>query len=303
MALVLALMILSVGAVAVSPDADASPAQPVGTYTVYGYIGSLADENNEALGDVEVHLLDSTMRQIGPTNIVTDSEGMFQFTYDLTEVSYLRFELGSYTVRTVPEGMSLVANQTNIVAFDQQTVLGDIRDILAADPNATSFPITGDISSGNFIGMMLTTGQISGFVYGTHNGSDIALEGAEIMIVSGNYRDIATTDRNGLFVFNNCPYGEYTLTVTCSGFQDSEGRTVYMGDQVDITLTENSSSLLFGLTTPYAMELIGLVVVALVVVFSGIAYFWSKKRSDPESVFVNDLESITDEEEEDVRRP
>lgn len=297
---VAAIAILS-GAILSAQDADAAQGndQPR-LYTIYGYVGSLASEVNSPLEGVKVTPLDAEGNVIGMQTFTSDSEGRFEITMDLNSlarIAFLKFELGSYTVRSVPDNLPLVDGVTNMVEFNF-----DVRAAVNANPDAGEYAITETISKGSFIAMMLTTGQISGYVYGADGDRSFSLENASVTITSSSYRATVDTNADGLFIFDDCPYGDYVLTVSCSGFNDSEPIEVSMGDQVDqIVLSSRSSDLIFGLSTPYAMELIGLIVAALIILCVALVYHVNKKRGSTID-FVNDVEDM-EEEQDEVRRP
>lgn len=294
LAAVIALSAIPVGAYGTddssteTPDTEPGYPAPVnGSITFYGYVSNLSDEEgNKPLAGVTVILY----TQDGESSTTTDADGMFEFTmtYETGSDYYLRFEYSGYMVRSLPDqSMDLVEN--DYVKFE---IHPDMQD------EEGKYALTGPADGPHAIVMVITNGTIFGNVYRT-DGSPVA--GADVTVVSGNGQSyVAKTDGNGYFSVE-CPYGEYTMTVSCRGFTTTEPMTVSTdyGHAYSMTLNEYSSNLIFGLDSAHSMMAIGIVLaLAFVVVFT---LAIRKSRSETSSIIlVNDLK---DSEEEDVRRP
>lgn len=266
------------------------PLQPPvsGNITFYGYVSNLSDqEGNTPLEGAGVTLYTDDEKLASAT---TDAEGRFSFTvdYDPYVDHYLKFEFSGYTVRALPDpGMTMVEN--DYVRFE---VGPDMRD------DAGEYALTGPANGLQAIGMALTNGVIFGNVHDT-DGKPVS--GASVTLVSASGQSYpGTTDANGYFSVE-CPYGEYTLSVTCNGFRASGNQTVSTGhgQAYPVVLERYESQLLFGLDSAHTTLVIGLTLVLVVVLSLALLL---KRGRDPESgiVIENDLDRS---DGDDVRRP
>lgn len=305
MVAILAVLALPLTAVPIdAPDSDgteegegAEPAQ----VTVYGYVTNLSNqEQNTPLEHVAVGLYTWSPNGMTPVDSTyTDSDGRFEFTYERSDVPYfLHFEYSGYTVRSLPD-LNMTMNDDGYIQFQ-------LRDsMLDGDGN---YALTGTADGPHAIVMAITTGQVFGTVQGTYDGDTFRLSGATVTLVAENGQTYtAETDGNGYFQID-CPYGTYTLRVTCNGFQDSDPVAVdSVGSEgataVTVTLQQNSSETFLGLDTAHAVMVIALILVVVIAVV--IAVLYRRSASGGESVVVNDLDEIArqDEEEEEIRRP
>ncbi len=269
------------------------PASEVsGNTTIFGFVADVSTnlEKNIPFEDVVVTLYDSDRSPLG--TCVTDTEGRFELTYPDGTGRYLTFEHERYTVQTLPSDMVMV---------DGQFVRFDVRDGMLVDGK---YMLTSVASGYSPVGMRITMVEIAGYVYGKDGSSRIPLEDAQVSLVSSSGETAyAYTNDKGYFSAS-CYIGTYELTVSCKGFMQSSAVEVETGDNaLEIVLERNDYSLLFGLDTPHAGELIGILVVLTVILVIGLIHTMGK-RGRVEIEFINDLESPRgEEEEEDLRYP
>lgn len=313
-AALLAVMVVLTAVPLASGPADAPPAdneEPEPTsvvLTAYGYVTNLSDqEENTPLKDVNVGLfmLSNGVKvpvetvevdgEDGPNPTLTDSDGRFEFTFEyfFGSTYFLSFDYPGYTVRSLPD-LSMEMDDDGFVQFE-------IRPDMV-DENG-DYALTGTADGLHAIVMVITTGSVYGTVSGTSGDGEFALDGARVTIVSANGQSYSTlTNDQGYFQIE-CPFGTYTMTVTCSGFGDSERIEVESGANVPytVTLDQNTSQAIFGLDIAHSTMVIGLVVLVLMVVLTAAIYMRQKRSS--ETILMNDLDTIGKEEEDEVRRP
>ncbi len=119
---------------------------------------------------------------------------------------------------------------------------------------------------------------IEGYVSSDIKGENTFLKNAEITAVSSNgtiYR--ATTDSKGFFSLP-CPEGEYSISVECKGFKQVDfGNVSAGGPPLYVTLDMRSSEAIWGMDTPHALQVLGIVIL-LIIVGVGMAVFLICKR-------------------------
>lgn len=274
------------GDVTVDPD----PAR----ITVYGYVSNISDEEgNVPLAGVEVTLANSSGSTVATDT--TDSSGMFELTYAEGEGVYLYFEYPGYTVRTLPNAI-MTTGSDGVYTFS--------LDGMTPDEDGR-YRLSGDGASATAVGMAITNGTVEGVVLSGDSSEPYRISGATITLVSATgERYTVTTDEDGRFSIN-VPYGTYTLTASCNGFQDSESQEAHTYDESPtvIVLRENEFGIDFlgGLDMPHALMALGLVLIAAVILIS-LYLFRRSHQGDTNIIVVNDLEML-EEEDEKVERP
>lgn len=130
---------------------------------------------------------------------------------------------------------------------------------------------------------------IEGYVSSDIKGENTFLKNAEITAVSSNgtiYR--ATTDSKGFFSLP-CPNGDYSVSVECKGFKQVDVGNVPAGERdshpLYVTLDMKSSEAIWGMDTPHALQVLGIVIL-LIIVGVGMAVFLicKKKRANAATV-------------------
>ena len=265
------------------------PPTPVDT-TICGYVGDVSNlEKNVPRSGVTVKLMDMNRQLIG--TVLTDEEGYFEFTYTDGAGTYLTFDLEGYTVRTQPSLLYKVEGEINTLYFSHQDVVDKIKP-----ESDGKFLITSNIEGGSFVGMSITTALITGYVQNTDGAY---VQNAKVTLKSiDNQNIVGYTDEDGYFEIE-CYFGNYTMTVSCSGFEESDPVIVSTNNKtLEITLDEKVHSVLLGLDTPHTWEFLSIIFMALtVLLFLGINYRIKKGKS--EIVMINDLELEPEEEEKD----
>ena len=270
--------------------ADAADAQGTveGRITLGGLVTGPDGDAAAPLEDVAVTLLAGGSEV---SSDVTGPDGRFSFTYDHDPSAdhYLRFEYNGYMVRSLPD-LSMTMVENDYVQFE-------VRKDMQEDDTGW-YALTGPADGPQAIGMAITNGVIFGYVRDT-GGEPVS--GASVTLVSASGQSYSgATDANGYFSVE-CPYGEYTLTVTCNGFRASEAQTVGTGhgQAYPVVLEKYESQLLFGLDSAHTMLVLGLVLVLAVVLALALLV---RRGRDPESgiVIENDLDRS---DEDDLRRP
>ncbi len=255
-------------------DASAEDGDPV---VVYGYVVDISSEGDVPLEGVEVRLMDAARTVIDTA--LTGSDGMFELEYTEGSTVFLYFDYSGYTVRSV--------NDTCMDVGDDNLVLLDISGLTPEEDGRYS------LCDSSAVGMRDTTGVIYGFVQGSYNGGVANLEGATVTYVSSAGRNYSVpTDSTGYF---DCelPYGTYSVSASCNGFQSSEAVNVgTSSESVTITLSQNQT----GLDMPHMLMAAGLVLTGLVLLF---VFLILRKSKEPESeiAVVDDL-VLGDEEQE-----
>lgn len=291
-----------------SGGADASPTNSEDTtptsevLTAYGYVTNLSDqEENTPLSDVSVGLytisngvkvpVETTGDGSNPTR--TDSSGRFEFTFEyfLGSTYFLSFDYPGYTVRSLPD-LDMEMDKDGFVQFV-------IRPNMV-DENG-DYALTGTADGLHAIVMVITTGSVYGTINGMSDNKEFTLGGATVSIVSENGQSYSTVTNDQGYFQIECPFGAYTMTVTCNGFGDSEPVSVESGANVPytVTLIQNTSQALFGLDVAHSVMLIGIVMLVLIVVVTVAIYMRQKKSSEP--ILMNDLDTIGKDDEDEIR--
>ena len=143
--------------------------------------------------------------------------------------------------------------------------------------------------------MGITTAVISGYV---SNEQGTYINDAKVNLKATNGQNIVGyTNSDGYFAIE-CFFGNYVMTVSCSGFVTSGDMVVSTDSRsVEVVLEEKEHDIFLGLDTPHTWEFLSLIFMTLtVLVFIGINHRVKKGKS--EIVVVNDLELEPEEEEE-----
>ena len=260
---------------------------------IYGYVTNLSDqEKNTPLRGVSVHLYGKDRFEPIDTTL-TDSNGMFGFTLTYTpeDYCYLLFEYSGYTIRAIPD-RDMIVDDNGFVRFQLSS------DMVDKDGK---YAISGPADGPHAFVMAITTGTIYGTVYGSLDDDRFVLGGAEVTLVSETGQNYSTTtDSNGYFQIE-CPYGTYTMSVSCNGFASSDDLTVTTDNDSSYTvsLTQNRSDVLFGLDSAHAPMLVGIIILLLIILITALML---RRSKEPESSIVieNDLSPA---EDEDVKHP
>lgn len=141
-------------------------------------------------------------------------------------------------------------------------------------------------------------------VFGDHDGTTFELSGATVTIMSENGQSYsAQTNDSGYFIIE-CPYGSYILTVRCNGFQTSESIQVESGQNTPYTvvLVQNTSVVFANIDAAHATMIIAAAIFAAMLLVAVMIHLRTRK-GDRDPIFINDLESLTEQEEDDVKRP
>lgn len=281
------------------PDPDPVPAE----YTIYGFISNISDqEKNVPLQGVSVSLLDSGKSPVidpstgAAMTCVTDENGMFRFTYPSSSgATCLHFDYPGYTVRAAGD-LRQTSDDNNTLSFSLTNLVPD-----AEGDHAGEYRLTGDGDSTSAVGMAITKGALFGTV--RIEGSGEAVVGATVYATSSNGRVFSTTTREDGSFDMTVPYGSYSVTVSCSGFQSSDPIEVSTGDQssLDVELVENEFGIdIFGgIDMPHAMMIFGLILIGLVLLFS-LGIIHKSREGESSIVIVDDLDL---DEDEEVRNP
>lgn len=263
--------------------------------TFYGYVANLSDqERNTPLEGVSVTLYDSDRNPL--STCTTDADGRFQFTFEYVQgnVHYLSFDYAGYMVRSLPDlSMEMVSDGES----GQTYISFQLRPDMVDDQG--DYRLTGTADGPHAIVMVITTGIVYGNVLDSQSGSPVS--GATVTLVSQSGQTYtAVTGDNGYFSIE-CPYGTYTMTVSCNGYETSSQieASTDNGSAYTVSLDQHTSELFLGLDSAHAMLVIGLVVLAVFLVVIALLVRHSFK---PESeIYVeNDLTPPSDDE---VRRP
>lgn len=271
------------------------PGEPIsGEVTVYGYVTNLSDqEENTPLENVLVTLYSGADVRIEAGDPCrTDENGRFEFTFTYTAGNsyFLKFEYSGYTVRSLPD-LSMSMDSEGYVSFELRSDMLDLNG---------DYALTDTADSPHAIVMVITTGNVYGTVHGTLDGDEFALGGATVTIVSENGQSYTTQTNNSGYFSIECPYGTYTMTVECGGFQTSEKMTVENNTAYTVVLQQNTSDVFMGMDSAHSLMLVAITILILILLIVAAAHSRSKKSGN--SVLVNDLEDLG-KDEENVRRP
>lgn len=304
--LIILLVIMMVATVPLTAEcADAAsnkdPVVPASEeINVYGYVTNLSDqEENTPLENVTVTLYSADKAIVqtvtGENPTTTDAEGRFDFdfVYESGATYYLTFDYPGYTVRSLPD--LDMTYEDGYVSFQLRPNMVDAEG---------NYALAGSADGYHAFVMVITTGSVYGTVQGISEDSPFGLSGATVTIVSTDGMSYTTTTGTNGFFSIECPFGQYTMTVSCRGFQSSESVTVESGSgsAYSVTLVQNTSEFVFGLDVAHSMMLIGLVLLALIVGI--VAALHAKYRnSDSEPILMNDLGDFTQQDEDDIRHP
>lgn len=294
-AVVLATVVLSC-----IPDAEgASNADPEPTpvsYTFYGYVATIDQEDNKPLSGVTVRLYNIDKVEIDACE--TDENGRFEFTvtdYDGDNAHYIALEYSEYAVRAHP-------NMTSSGESDDGDYFPFTLDSGKLDSEG-KYALTGTADSKSSIIMAVTVGEVFGTVYGDVSGTSTGLNGAKITLTAKDSKKnyTAVTDEQGYFSIK-CPYGTYDMRVTCNGFESMslENVTPSSGFAYIVSLDNIRSDVIFGLDNAHSMMLIGFVVLVLMLTITISLARWSKKPNSPVQI-ENDLEPV--KTDDDLRDP
>ncbi len=294
MAVVLSTIVLS----CIQDAEGASNADPEPTpvsYTFYGYVATIDQEDNKPLSGVTVRLYSIDKVEIDACE--TDEDGKFEFTvidYDSDKAHYITLEYSEYAVRAHPNMTTSEKDDGDYFPFTLDS------SKLDADGK---YALTGTADSRSSIIMAVTVGEVFGSVYGDVSGSSTGLNGAKITLTAKDSKKnyTAVTDEQGYFSIK-CPYGTYDMLVTCNGFENVslDNVTPSSGLAYIVNLDNIKSDVIFGLDNAHSMMLIGFVVLVLMLVTTISLARWSKKPNSPVQI-ENDLEPVkTDDDLRDL---
>lgn len=264
------------------------PVEPVEPQdiSIRGFVGDISTEGNVPLNNVRVQLLDmnGNLTAICLTGNDDLKAGEFKFTYPKDRGTYLTFSMEGYTTRTWSDAMTLVDN--NMFSFR--------LDGLTPDESGY-YNLTSDMDGGSFVAMRMTTAHIAGYI---HDEDGSPIKGADVTVTSSDNRIVSgSTDSNGYFEVS-CYYGTYTITVSCRGFESPEPITISTTDAPPtITMERKNHTMMWGLDTAHALELVGILAVALSIVVMYFIYHRSKAE-ESEIVIINDLDEVEEKEDE-----
>ncbi len=275
-------------------DADPEPT-PV-SYTFYGYVATIDQEDNKPLSGVAVELYNMSKELVDTCE--TDENGRFEFTvkdYDGNNAHFIKLEYSEYAVRAHP-------NMTSNGELDDGDYFPFTLDSSKLDADG-KYALTGTADSRSSIIMAVTVGEVFGSVYGDVSGSSTGLNGAKITLTAKDSKKnyTAVTDEQGYFSIK-CPYGTYDMLVTCNGFESEslDNVTPSSGLAYIVNLDNIKSDVIFGLDNAHSMMLIGFVVLVLMLVITISLARWSKKPNSPVQI-ENDLEPAkTDDDLRDL---
>lgn len=298
LALIALMVIMALSIPILSEHSEAADSDPVvEERTVYGYVTNLSDqEENTPLESVVVTLYSgSGSDRVMIDSCSTDGTGRFEFTfqYSSDQSYFLKFDYPGYTVRALPDSMNM--DGENMVSFEMSSDMIDAEGKYALTETADSL---------HAIVMVITTGSVYGVVFGDHDGTTFELSGATVTIMSENGQSYsAQTNDSGYFIIE-CPYGSYILTVRCNGFQTSESIQVESGQNTPYTvvLVQNTSVVFANIDAAHATMIIAAAIFAAMLLVAVMIHLRTRK-GDRDPIFINDLESLTEQEEDDVKRP
>ena len=258
--------------------------------TITGYVADVSNnEWNQALPDVTVSLLDSSMIRVSST--VTDENGMFKFTYPEGRGAYLMFEHVGYTLRTLP---------STLVDMSESGYPGVVRIVLDQDLLVNGTYVLSSTATGRSpVGMSITVWDIYGYVQGNLGEETVPLSGAKVILVSeeGGSRE-ATTDDKGYFLFDGCLYGKYTINVSCRGFNTVGPIDIETSAVAEMfTLDIKDNSVLGDLDAAHTMEIAGALLAGTVCLMAAFLYRRSRDK-DSDIEFINEADN-----EDDVKEP
>lgn len=288
-----AVMLCAVFAMVLSDESDGAPTNPPQepvNIAFYGYVMDIGQETNIPLVDVTVRLHGSEKTSTLET-VQTDEAGKFRFeieNYDESDTYYLTFEYPGYKVRNAP--------------FDIDAGYMKLEFSSGMIDESGEYAITGTPEDLHGIVMSMTMGRIFGNVSGSTTGGTIKLNGAKVEILSENEEIYVTETNNGYFQLE-CPYGTYTMVVTCNGFKASDPVEVSTENETaySITLQEIRSDVFLGLDNAHSMMVLGFLILAIILV-CGILIARHSREEGSSVIIENDLK-LPSEEEDEVRRP
>lgn len=273
-------------------ESDAEDAEASGQVEAYGYVSDVSNPaGNIALPNVEVSLYDSEKTLVSTTN--TDYAGRFVFSCAKDTTYYLTFALEGYAVRNVNLPSSGSEESDGMYGFVVTDALADSEG---------RYALTGTATSSHAVAMAVTKGIIYGTVSGVDDrGETFSVRGARVTATSAEGKSTsATTDADGYFEME-VDYGSYTVKVTCTGFHDSEQieTSTSSSTAISVTLSEKEMSLgLFGdLDAPHSLLVIGMIVLAIVLILSFLAF----KRSQRPDSGISIVDELQDDDE--IRNP
>ncbi len=274
----------------ISDGASANDNNPADTTTIYGYVADVALDRNNPLRDVQVSVLDSGLVRVA--SCITDEDGYFELSYKTGSGVYLRFECDGYTIRGVPFGMTMVEGSPDTVSFTLPQ---------KADEDG-KYMVTTGVDEGSPVLMRLTSGSIFGYVYGFDGVEKYGLRGASVTLESSAGQSYtAYTNDSGYFEVD-CRFGTYTMKIQCKGFEDVTVTGIEVGDgSQEAILREKSHSFIWNLNTPHAMEVIGIVLIALIAVLGLLIHYMSRDGSEP--ILLDDMSRTNEDDDGDIRRP
>ena len=280
-------------AIALSDGSDGAPTNPpqeTRDIAFYGYVMDIGQETNIPLVNVTVRLHGS--EKTGAIDSVnTDETGKFRFEikdYKDEDRYYLTFEYPGYKVRNAP--------------FDIDAGYMKLELSSSMIDSSGEYAITGTPADLHGIVMSMTMGKIFGTVFGSSANGDIKLNGAKVEIVSENDEVYVTETNNGYFQLE-CPYGTYTMTVTCNGFHESEPMEVSTenGTAYTLTLNESISDVFLGLDNAHSMMVISFLILAIILL-CGILIARRSKEGKSSIRIENDLKPPVEDDDE-LRHP
>ncbi|MBR2254870.1 MAG: carboxypeptidase regulatory-like domain-containing protein [Candidatus Methanomethylophilaceae archaeon] len=248
--------------------------------SIYGYVADLSYEKGDTpLFGVTVSVLNSLRESIAVSE--TTADGRFDLTYDRSVGRYLYFEKTGYILTKAP--INLEISSDNTLTLDYSTAITDSDGKLR---------ITTSVSGQSPIGMDVAQTSITGVVMSVVDGDSSPMSDATVTIKDSNgVVQTLITDSDGRFSID-CDAGLYEVSVEKKGFEEFTQSDVVASvdpSPLQISMYPRSHGNLWGVDTPHALELIGIVVIAILIV-SCFFLYRAAKTTNTGLVLVNDLE-------------
>ncbi|MDR3075283.1 MAG: carboxypeptidase-like regulatory domain-containing protein [Candidatus Methanoplasma sp.] len=263
-------------------QADADVAAP--NYAVEGYVAEGGGTGKIPMEGVTVHIMDSQGTVFEDR---TNDRGLFRIEVSSNTNLSISFTAFGYTVISCPNTSSQQGSEYLILNLSTA----------AYNSTTRTYTITSAVSEMQCAIMTASNGVVGGVVY--HGGETVKNATVTMTPIDGEGVYRTNTDDRGYYEIK-CPTGEYTLTASGKGFEESNAIIVKVTSSpltANVTIEKNEIKKYLGLDLAHILMLIGVIVGILL---AAVAWFLSKRMNGP-----NRLEIFEDnaEEDEEIRYP
>jgi hypothetical protein len=210
--------------------------------------------------------------------VLTDVNG--EFTVDFNEnVKYISFFKSEYTVKGWCSELKSVGENAGLfqIALRDSSQVDGVHELYD--------------DSGFTVLVSRTNASIFGTIQTVIDGETTAVRGATVSVTDGRISLSTVTDSTGFFTLNLSSGVEYSLTVTCGGFDSYMILGLIPSEEpISINLVQKSNDFFLGMNLPHMLTLVGIVIIVIV---SLVALILVRRPTSEDGLHtVNDLQPV-----------